>query len=79
MCGKLTQEETRDHHSKVVKNIDTGNSVLGLDMVVRDDDGNTLDPEICGAVKLFRAHEKSAEGKRKKEFDIYRIHEQGNV
>ena len=61
MCGKLTQEETRDHHSKVIKNIDTGNSVLGLDMVVRDEEGQTLDPEICGAVKLFRAHEKSAE------------------
>ena len=30
-------------------------------MVVRDEDGTILDPEVCGAVKLFRAHEKSAE------------------
>ena len=61
LCGKLTQEETRDYHSKVITNIDTGNNVLGLDMVVRDEDGQSLDPQICGAVKLFRAHEKSAE------------------
>ena len=61
MCGKLTQEETRDHHHKVITNIDTGNSVLGLDMVVRDEEGNIHDPDKCGAVKLFRAHENSAE------------------
>lgn len=30
---------------------------LDLDLVVRDKDGNILDPEITSTVSLFRAHE----------------------
>lgn len=31
--------------------------ILGLDLVVRDDAGNTLDPDCTSTVSLFRAHE----------------------
>lgn len=30
---------------------------LDLDLVVRDKDGNILDPELTSTVSLFRAHE----------------------
>lgn len=31
--------------------------ILGLDLVVRDEAGNTLDPDRTSTVSLFRAHE----------------------
>lgn len=31
--------------------------ILGLDLVVRDEAGNTLDPGRTSTVSLFRAHE----------------------
>lgn len=31
--------------------------MLGLDLVVRDDNGNILDPDETSTVALFRAHE----------------------
>lgn len=30
---------------------------LDLDLVVRDKDGNILDPELTSTINLFRAHE----------------------
>ncbi|KAI4876095.1 hypothetical protein NFI96_024678, partial [Prochilodus magdalenae] len=35
-------------------------SILGLDLVVRDDTGNTLDPERTSTVNIFRAHESAS-------------------
>ncbi|KAB0402062.1 hypothetical protein E2I00_004446 [Balaenoptera physalus] len=37
----------------------TGNKIriLDLDLVVRDEDGNILDPELTSTISLFRAHE----------------------
>jgi hypothetical protein len=31
--------------------------ILDLDLVVRDEDGNILDPELTSTISLFRAHE----------------------
>lgn len=31
--------------------------VLDLDLVVRDKDGNILDPDLTSTISLFRAHE----------------------
>lgn len=33
--------------------------VLELDLVVRDEDGNILDPERANVISLFRAHEEA--------------------
>lgn len=33
--------------------------ILELDQVVRDDDGNILDPERASVISLFRAHEEA--------------------
>lgn len=31
--------------------------ILGLDLVVRDDNGNILDPDTTSTIALFKAHE----------------------
>lgn len=31
--------------------------ILGLDLVVRDDNGNILDPDETSTISLFKAHE----------------------
>lgn len=33
--------------------------ILELDLVVRDEDGNILDPERTNVISLFRAHEEA--------------------
>lgn len=38
---------------------------LGLDLVVRDDHGNILNPDITSAVKLFRHHDEASARLRK--------------
>lgn len=42
--GKLTEEEAKEHRSKVIAKLDFLNQRLGLDLVVRDSSGNVLQP-----------------------------------
>ncbi|XP_043912113.1 dedicator of cytokinesis protein 1 [Protopterus annectens] len=60
LSGTLPQDELKELKQKITSRIDYGNRILGLDLVVRDDDGNTLDPEQTSTISLFRAHEKAA-------------------
>ncbi|XP_035997911.1 dedicator of cytokinesis protein 1 isoform X4 [Fundulus heteroclitus] len=57
LSGTLPQDELTELKQKVTSKIDYGNKYLGLDLVVRDKDGNILDPELTSTVSLFRAHE----------------------
>ncbi|XP_078717845.1 dedicator of cytokinesis protein 1-like isoform X3 [Lampetra fluviatilis] len=57
LSGTLPLDELKELKQKVTARIDYGNSILGLDLVVRDDDGNILDPDQTSTVSLFRAHE----------------------
>ncbi|KAK3095553.1 hypothetical protein FSP39_016043 [Pinctada imbricata] len=57
MSRKLTNEEIRDLQQKVTSRIDTGNAMLGLDLVVRDEQGNVRNPESSSVIELFRQHE----------------------
>lgn len=36
-------------------------SILGLDLVVRDEHGNMLNPDITSAIDLYRAHESATQ------------------
>lgn len=45
--------------------IDTGNQLLGLDMVVRDDHGNVLNPLKTSTIQLYYHHKTAAEMIRK--------------
>uniref|UniRef100_A0A3Q2DTW0 Dedicator of cytokinesis 1 n=2 Tax=Cyprinodon variegatus TaxID=28743 RepID=A0A3Q2DTW0_CYPVA len=57
LSGTLPQDELTELKQKVTSKIDYGNKYLNLDLVVRDKDGNILDPDLTSTVSLFRAHE----------------------
>uniref|UniRef100_A0A3Q3EY62 Dedicator of cytokinesis 5 n=1 Tax=Labrus bergylta TaxID=56723 RepID=A0A3Q3EY62_9LABR len=57
VSGTLPKDDLVELRKKVTAKIDYGNRILGLDLVVRDEAGNTLDPDQTSTVSLFRAHE----------------------
>uniref|UniRef100_A0A8C7TTF4 Dedicator of cytokinesis 5 n=1 Tax=Oncorhynchus mykiss TaxID=8022 RepID=A0A8C7TTF4_ONCMY len=57
VSGTLPKDDLVELRKKVTAKIDYGNRILGLDLVVRDDAGNTLDPDCTSTVNLFRAFE----------------------
>ncbi|XP_068610915.1 dedicator of cytokinesis protein 1 [Brachionichthys hirsutus] len=57
LSGTLPQDELSELKQKVTSKIDYGNKYLDLDLVVRDEDGNILDPDLTSTISLFRAHE----------------------
>uniref|UniRef100_A0A8C4YD12 Dedicator of cytokinesis 1 n=1 Tax=Gopherus evgoodei TaxID=1825980 RepID=A0A8C4YD12_9SAUR len=59
LSGTLPQDELKELKKKVTAKIDYGNRILDLDLVVRDEDGNILDPEQTSTISPFRAHENS--------------------
>uniref|UniRef100_A0A673HQE9 Dedicator of cytokinesis protein 5-like n=1 Tax=Sinocyclocheilus rhinocerous TaxID=307959 RepID=A0A673HQE9_9TELE len=60
VSGTLPNDDLVALKKKVTAKIDYGNRILGLDLVVRDEAGNTLDPERTSTVSLFRAHESAS-------------------
>uniref|UniRef100_A0A8C2Z2M2 Dedicator of cytokinesis 2 n=1 Tax=Cyclopterus lumpus TaxID=8103 RepID=A0A8C2Z2M2_CYCLU len=59
LSGTLPSDEFKELKQKVTSKIDYGNKILELDQVVRDDNGNILDPERASVISLFRAHEEA--------------------
>ncbi|XP_033948316.1 dedicator of cytokinesis protein 2 [Pseudochaenichthys georgianus] len=59
LSGTLPSDEFKELKQKVTSKIDYGNKILELDQVVRDEDGNILDPERANVISLFRAHEQA--------------------
>uniref|UniRef100_A0A667XT06 Dedicator of cytokinesis 2 n=1 Tax=Myripristis murdjan TaxID=586833 RepID=A0A667XT06_9TELE len=57
LSGTLPNDEFKELKQKVTSKIDYGNKILELDQVVRDMDGNILEPERASVISLFRAHE----------------------
>ncbi|RWS13623.1 hypothetical protein B4U79_02826, partial [Dinothrombium tinctorium] len=57
MSGKLPIDELKEVKRKVTTTIDNGNALLGLDLVVRDEHGNILNPDTTSTIELFNAHE----------------------
>nr|XP_058927691.1 dedicator of cytokinesis protein 5 isoform X2 [Kogia breviceps] len=57
LSGTLPKDELAELKMKVTAKIDHGNRMLGLDLVVRDDNGNILDPDETSTIALFKAHE----------------------
>ncbi|XP_053406382.1 dedicator of cytokinesis protein 1-like [Mercenaria mercenaria] len=53
---KITAEQLKDLKQKVSAKIDLGNALLGLDLVVRDEEGNILNPEGASVVRIYREH-----------------------
>ncbi|XP_063345495.1 dedicator of cytokinesis protein 5 isoform X2 [Pelmatolapia mariae] len=57
VSGTLPKDDLVELKKKVTAKIDYGNRILGLDLVVRDEAGNMLNPDRTSTVSLFRAHE----------------------
>jgi dedicator of cytokinesis protein 1 len=57
MARKLTVDELKDMQQKVTNKIDMGNARLGLDLVVRDEHGNIIDPLKTSSISLYRMHQ----------------------
>eukprot|EP00105_Crassostrea_gigas_P042991 XP_019927139.1 PREDICTED: dedicator of cytokinesis protein 1 isoform X1 [Crassostrea gigas] len=61
MSRKLTNEEVKDLQQRVSSRIDFGNAMLGLDLVVRDEQGNILNPDNTSVVELYKQHETASD------------------
>ncbi|XP_043939090.1 dedicator of cytokinesis protein 5 [Protopterus annectens] len=62
VSGTLPKDELLELKKKVTAKIDYGNRILGLDLVVRDDNGNILDPDQSSTISLFKTHETASNG-----------------
>ncbi|XP_059499832.1 dedicator of cytokinesis protein 5-like isoform X3 [Stegostoma tigrinum] len=62
LSGTLPKDELTELKGKVIAKIDYGNRILGLDLVVRDEQGNILDPDLTSTIALFKAHESISRG-----------------
>lgn len=56
MSGTLPIDELKEIKKVVTAKIDMGNKILGLDLVVRDEHGNLLNPESTSTVQLYQQH-----------------------
>ncbi|NWS44433.1 DOCK2 protein, partial [Probosciger aterrimus] len=59
LSGTLPKDELKELKQKVTSKIDYGNKILELDLTVRDEDGNILDPDKTSVISLFHAHEEA--------------------
>uniref|UniRef100_A0A8C8S564 Dedicator of cytokinesis 2 n=1 Tax=Pelusios castaneus TaxID=367368 RepID=A0A8C8S564_9SAUR len=59
LSGTLPKDEMKELKQKVTSKIDYGNKILELDLIVRDEDGNILDPDKTSVISLFHAHEEA--------------------
>ncbi|XFF88841.1 hypothetical protein AB1E18_015060 [Capra hircus] len=61
LSGTLPKDELKELKQKVTSKIDYGNKILELDLIVRDEDGNILDPDNTSIISLFHAHEEATD------------------
>ncbi|XP_070212219.1 dedicator of cytokinesis protein 1-like isoform X7 [Littorina saxatilis] len=66
LTRKYTVDEQRGIQQQVTNLIDSGNALLRLDLVVRDDHGNVLDPTKHSTIEIYRRHVDAAEQIRKR-------------
>lgn len=69
ISGTLTVDELKDMKRLTTARIDMGNQLLGLDMVVRDEHGNVLNPEETSTIQLYHHHQTAAERIKKASSD----------
>ncbi|XP_035891382.1 dedicator of cytokinesis protein 2 isoform X3 [Anopheles stephensi] len=56
LSGNLPVDEMKNIKLKATSEIDTGNKILNLDMVVRDDGGNIVDIDRTSTTQLYEHH-----------------------
>lgn len=71
LSGTLPVDELKEIKQLVTSRIDTGNKLLSLDMVVRDDQGNILNPNETSTIQLYYQHKVATERIRKATVSIF--------
>ncbi|XP_029814277.1 dedicator of cytokinesis protein 2 [Manacus vitellinus] len=61
LSGTLPKDQLLRLRKEVTGRIDYGNKILALDLVVRDEDENILDPDRTSVISLFQAHRRAAQ------------------
>lgn len=61
ISGTLPIDELKTVTRQVTSEIDMGNKVLGLDLVVRDKNGNIINPEDTSTIQLYYHHKNATE------------------
>lgn len=61
ISGTLPKDEIKKVTKNAAEEIDLGNRILGLDLVVRDKNGNLINPKTTSTIQLFRAHKTATE------------------
>uniref|UniRef100_A0A8C5ILH9 DOCK2 protein n=1 Tax=Junco hyemalis TaxID=40217 RepID=A0A8C5ILH9_JUNHY len=61
LSGTLPKDQLLRLRKEVTGKMDYGNKILALDLVVRDEDENILDPDRTSVVSLFQAHRRAAQ------------------
>lgn len=56
LAKALPGDQLKQLKQRVTQTIDFGNKTLGLDLVVRDPEGNIINPDSTGAIQLYRRH-----------------------
>ncbi|NXQ41222.1 DOCK2 protein, partial [Catharus fuscescens] len=61
LSGTLPKDQLLRLRKEVTGKTDHGNKILALDLVVRDEDENILDPDRTSVISLFQAHRRAAQ------------------
>ncbi|KAF5308725.1 hypothetical protein FQR65_LT06086 [Abscondita terminalis] len=61
ISGTLPVDELKRMTKQITSEIDMGNKLLGLDMIVRDKYGNLIDPDKTSTIQLYYHHKNAAE------------------
>nr|CAD7446283.1 unnamed protein product [Timema bartmani] len=61
LSGTLPVDELKEIKRLVTSKIDMGNKLLDLDMVVRDDQGNIMNPDVTSSIQLYYQHRLATE------------------
>lgn len=61
ISGTLPVDELKQVTRQVTSEIDKGNKLLGLDLVVRDKEGNLINPDKTSTIQLYSLHKNATE------------------
>lgn len=61
LSGRIPADRLKETKSLITYKIDVGNKILGLDIVVRDENGCQLDVETSSTLQLYYQHKSVAE------------------
>ena len=76
---KLTEIDAKQTRSKLVEKTDFLNDMLGLDMVVRDENSRILEPVYTSAVSLFRHHQDQESRRPSNKFEMANLRQKSKV